>query len=197
MTFDGYSDRKLDADEAGARAAPGRWEVLAGRAIRSPVLWAAALAMLAVAIAPPGAQLTVMRIAALAFGIVAAWRLARASGPITRSTREQFGARLETQSPAGTDIPSLRAVDHALRMATARAFGVEFMLKPLLLDLARGRLMRQRNIDIDATPELARQAMGEALWLLTRPAPEPLAEYGAPGVALTQIDAAVRALEEI
>jgi len=197
VTFGGYSDRKLDADDAGARAAPGRWEVWARRALRSPVLWAGAVAILAVAIAPPDAQLTVTRVAALAFGIVAAWRLVRASAPITRSTREQFGTVVEAESPAGTDIPSLRAVDHALRMATARAFGVEFMLKPLLLDVARGRLMRQRNIDIDAAPELARQAMGEALWRLTRPAPEPLAEHGAPGVGLAEIDAAVRALEEI
>jgi hypothetical protein len=138
----------------------------------------------------------VSRLAILAVGILPASWLVRRFASATRSTPERFEAELRKPVANSADIPGLRAVDHTLRMALGSSFGVEFMLKPLLRELASWRLMRNRGIDIDVTPELARQLVGEPLWSLIEPG-EPVRDYSAPGIPLADVRTSIEQLERI
>jgi hypothetical protein len=157
---------------------------------------AVALAAIVLALAPGDARPWLTRVAILALGLAAARWLFRRLGSVTTSTPERFEAELARPAAVPPDLPGLKAVDHTVRMAMGSSFGVEFMLKPLLRDLARWRLLRLRGIDMDATPELARRTVGERLWSVVQPA-EPRPTFGARGVALDEIRAHVDELERI
>jgi hypothetical protein len=138
----------------------------------------------------------VSRLAILAIGILPAWWLVRRFASATRSTPEHFEAELRQPIAISADIPGLRAVDHTLRMALGSSFGVEFMLKPLLRELATWRLLRNRGIDIDATPDVARNLVGEPLWSLIEPG-EPVRDYSAPGIPLADVRTSIEQLERV
>jgi hypothetical protein len=168
--------------------------------LRGKTLVAAAavvtLAAVAIALAPADLRPSVSRLAILAIGVLPAWWLVRRFAIATRSTPERFETELRQPAAISADIPGLRSVDHTLRMALGSSFGVEFMLKPLLRELASWRLLRNRGIDIDATPELARQLVGEPLWSLIQPG-EPLRDYSAPGIPLADVRSSLEQLERI
>jgi hypothetical protein len=155
-----------------------------------------ALAALAIAIAPADLQPSVSRLAILAIGILPAWWLVRRVVSVTRSTPERFEGELRQSVAIAADIPALRAIDHTMRMALGSSFGVEFMLRPLLRELASWRLARHRGIDIDATPEVARRLVGEPLGSLIQ-AGEPVRDYSAPGISLADIRTSLEQLERI
>ena len=155
-----------------------------------------AVAALAIALAPADLRPSVSRLAILAIGILPAWWLVRRFVSVTRSTAERFEAERRQPIAISADIPALRAVDHTLRMALGSSFGVEFMLKPLLRELASWRLMRNRGIDMAAAPELARELVGEPLWSLIEPG-EPVRDYRAPGISLADVRTSLEQLERI
>jgi hypothetical protein len=154
------------------------------------------LAALAIALAPADLRPSVTRLALLALGILPAWWLVRRFLSITRSTAERFEADARPPVAIAADIPGLRGVDHTLRMALGSSFGVEFMLKPLLRELATWRLLRNRGIDIDAAPERARQLIDEPLWSLIQPG-EPAREYSSPGIPLADLRTSIEQLERL
>ena len=154
------------------------------------------LAAAAIALAPPDLRPAVSRLAIIALGILPGWWLVRRFAAATRPTPERFEAGLGNPAAISADIPGLRAIDHTLRMALGSSFGVEFMLKPLLRDLASWRLLRNRGIDIDATPELARKLVGEPLWSLIQSG-EPARDYSAPGIPLADMRTSLEQLERI
>lgn len=168
---------------------------VAGRALLAYAVLAA-VAGLAIALAPADARPSVTRLAFLTIGVAAAWPLLRRSATVTSSTPERFEAELRQPEVVPDEIAGLRSADLVVRMATGSSFGVEFMLKPLLRDLARWRLMRSRGIDMDATPDLARQTVGEELWSKIQPG-EPRPVFGARGIALTEIQQSLDQLERI
>ena len=155
-----------------------------------------ALAALAIPLSPADTRPTVTRLAILAIGIVLASSLLRRFASLTKSTAERFEVDRRQPVAIAADIPGLRAVDNTLRMALGSSFGVEFQLKPLLRELASWRLMRNRGIDMAATPELARRTVGEPLWSLIEPG-EPRRDYRAPGLSLAEIQASLEQLERI
>lgn len=177
--------------------APGRAPSRRRRLDRASVLRGvlAAFAVAAIAFAPPDAQPGATRLAILALGIVAAWPLARRSAAVTRSTPERFETELRQPAAVATEIASLRAVDNTVRLGSASAFGLELRLKPLLRELARWRLLQNRGVDLDASPEAARRIMGEPLWRLTQAGH--LERYGAPGVPIAELQTSVDQLERI
>ena len=154
------------------------------------------LAALAIAVAPSDLRPAVSRLAILAIGILPAWWLVRRFLIVTRSTPERFESELRPPVAIAADIPGLRSVDHTMRMALGSSFGVEFMLRPRLRELASWRLLRNRGIDLDATPELARKLVDEPLWSLIQ-AGEPVRDYSAPGISLADVRTSLEQLERI
>lgn len=156
----------------------------------------AAVTGIAILLAPADARPSVVRVAILGVGTVAAWLLLARASVTTRSTPERFEEEIRRPMIGATDVPSLRSIDTSLRMATASAFGVEFMLKPMLRELVAWRLARERNIDLAAEPGAAREAMGEPLWRVIH-VEDPTRDHSAPGMRLVEIEAAIEHLERI
>lgn len=156
----------------------------------------AVVAAIAIVLAPPDARASVIRVAILAVGTVAAWLFLGRASVTTRSTPERFEAELRRPVDAATEVSSLRSIDTTVRMATASAFGVEFMLKPLLRELVAWRLARERNVDLAASPDAARAVMGERLWGVLH-VEDPRRDHGAPGMRLTEVQACIDDLERI
>lgn len=156
----------------------------------------AAIALVGIAGLPPDAQPPAGRLAVLAIGLLAMWRVLGRVAAITTSSPEQFEDALRTRPTAGFEIAGLRAVETDVRMSTANAFGVEKRLKPVLRELARWRLQRDHGVDLDRQPEAARHVLGEGLWRLVTPA-DAFPEFRAPGAPLADIDAGVERLERI
>ena len=155
-----------------------------------------ALALVVIEVAPPSAQPTMIRSAIVLAGLAAAAVLLRRLAAVTRSAPGQFEEVLRKEPTSPAIIPGLLAIDQTLRMATASGFGVAFMLRPLVLELARWRLLRGHRIDLGATPELARQVLGEPIWRLIR-ARDATAAWSEPGIRLTEIRTAVDDLERL
>lgn len=156
----------------------------------------AALAAVAVGMAPADARPLGARIAIVVLGVVAAALLARRLATATRSTPDRFEASLEQEDSPPAVIPSLRAIDQTLRTSMASGFGVVKLLRPLLTELAAWRLLRDRRIDLEATPELAGQALGASLWRLIEER-DVSAAWTRRGVRLAEIRAAVDDLEAL
>jgi len=70
------------------------------------------------------------------------------------------------------------------------------MLRPLLLDLAKWRLLRNRRVDLETAPERAREALGEPLWRLLQER-DVAAAWSEPGIELRDLQAAVTQLERV
>jgi hypothetical protein len=156
----------------------------------------AGIGMLVMAFAPPDAQASAARLAIVALGAVAAWRVLGRSAAVTASSPESFELELRQPRAAPVEIAGLRSIETDLRMSEASAFGLEFRLKPLLRELATWRLMRNHGVDLAAAPDAARAILGDRLFELTRAAGE-LPEFRDPGIPLAEVQASVERLEGI
>jgi hypothetical protein len=154
------------------------------------------VAVVLVTIVPPDARIAIVRIAVLVVGTIVAALCLRRSGPVTRSTPERFETELHRSVETPPGVPGLRTVEMAVRLSTASAQDFEVRLKPMLRDLAGWRLLGNRGVDIDAKPEAARRILGKPLGRLVDVAATP-APFGARGVPLIDIDAALDQLEQI
>ena len=166
------------------------------RRIVTAVSVVAVVVGIAIVLAPPDSRPSVIRVGLLTLGTAAAWLLLARASVTTRSTREHFEEELRRPPASAADVPSLRSIDTSLRMATASAFGVEFMLKPLLRELVTWRLARERSIDLAKSPAAAREVVGDSLWRLIH-VEDPSRDHKAPGVRLTEVEAALDDLERI
>ncbi len=168
------------------------------RAARGPLLFAglAAVAALAIFVSPPDGQPFAARLAILALGIVAAWKVLGRSAAVTASTPERFELDLRQPPVPVTEISGLRSVETDLRMSTASAFGLEFRLKPMLRELATWRLARNHGVDLTASPEAAKRLLGEPLWELITPA-DSFPEFRSPGAPLEDVEAGLDRLARI
>ena len=156
---------------------------------------AIATILLAVAL-PPDARVALARIVVLGAGIAIATAYLRRSGAATLSTPERFELELRRPTETPPPIPGLRAVEMAVRLATANATDFDVRLRPMLRDLARWRLLTNRGVDMDRNPEAAGRMLGVHLaTLLDGPAEPP--PFGSPGIPLADIDAALDQLEQI
>lgn len=153
-------------------------------------------AALVVLLAPESARETALRLAIVALGIVAAWLVLGRSAAVTATSPERFGSELVEPVTIPSEIAGLRDVETNLRLATASSFGLEVRLKPMLRDLARWRLERNRGVDIDTAPDAARRILGEPLWNLMQ-ASDDVPGSGAPGVPLSEVRVALDRLEQV
>ena len=149
-----------------------------------------------VALVPPEARVTIIRIAVLVVGIAIAALYLRRSGPATRSTPERFEEELRRPVEEPPLVPGIRAVEMAVRLSTASGQDFEVRMKPMLRDLAAWRLLGNRGVDIDARPEAAGKLLGEPLARLIDNRAEP-PPFGAPGIPLADLEAGLDQLERI
>lgn len=164
--------------------------------LRALVIAGAALATIMIAGLPPEARESSARSALVVAGVAGCWWALRRSGTLTRSTPERFEAELRRPPFERRELSRLRELDTAVRMAVSSAFGVEFMLKPRVRELAAWQLRRSRGLDLGANVSLDKELLGERLWRLTVAAAVRPDNY-APGVSLAELQAAIADLERL
>jgi hypothetical protein len=152
--------------------------------------------VLLAAVLPPDARVVMARIVVVSVGLTLATLNLRRTRSATSSTAERFELELRRPPETPPPVAGLRAVEVTVRLATASALDFDVRLRPLLRDLARWRLLTNRGVDLDSKPEAARRVLGEPLASLVEGPGEPPA-FGAPGVPLAEIDAALDQLEQI
>lgn len=172
------------------------------RAVRDvglgPVVWAgiASVAESATSLLVPGQRGPATRVYVVVLGALAAWALVRLTGSATKSTPSRFEAVIRPQHRPAADLEELGAVERLVGFSVASAFDLHFRLKPLLREIARGRLLLHRSVDLDARPCEARRILGESLWELIQVSPE-RPGLGLSGIRLDDLKEAVSQLERI
>lgn len=116
---------------------------------------------------PPDSRLPVARFAIFGAGLVVVLRVIRRVAPATASATDLMD--IEPTTPATpTEVASLRRIEFDVHMATVHPFGIQWV-RPLLRELANGRLRRNRGIDMERDAVAARHVFGDQLSRLIGP----------------------------
>jgi hypothetical protein len=108
-----------------------------------------------------------------------------------------FDAALRRETPTPDPPEELDRVRRLLILAAASGAHAHTRLRPRLRRVAADRLAWRHGIRLDAEPDAARRLLGESAWALVRPDAPPLDDRFARGPGIDEIDAAIRALEEL
>jgi hypothetical protein len=158
------------------------------------VLALAGALLVTAASAPPDSRLALARIVIFGASLVVALHVIRRVAPAAASAPDVFDVELETPAEPA-EVAGLRRIEFDAQMATVHPFGIVW-LQPLLRELANGRLLGNRGIDMERDPEAARHALGEPLWRLVGPDSGQWTA-GAMRLSPAQIEAAADRLEQI
>ena len=109
-----------------------------------------------------------------------------------------FDAALRTRvRRADERIPELERMEREVSLGLATAFDLHYRLRPRLRR-DRGRLLTaRRGIDLDASPDAARRALGDDTWELVRGDREPPRDRFAAGLDIASLRLAVAVLEAL
>jgi hypothetical protein len=136
---------------------------------------------------------------------------ARRLAPLVAVRRRRRGARLVGRVRAFVTTPFRRGrpraddpprtqeqeeLNRVLRLATRTAGDVHHLLRPALVDIARGRLA-SRGVDLDAEPLRVRSLVGDDLADLLDPDRPLPANFFAAGIPLAEIESHVARLEAL
>ena len=106
-------------------------------------------------------------------------------------------AALGRRPPARQRIPELERLEREVTLGLATAFDLHFRLRPTLRRIASELLRARRGIDLDASPDAARGALGEETWELVRADREPPVDRYARGLDLASLRSVVTSLEAL
>ena len=106
-------------------------------------------------------------------------------------------AALGRRPPAAQRIPELERLEREVTLGLATAFDLHFRLRPTLRRIASELLQARRGIDLDASPDAARRALGEETWELVREDREPPVDRFARGLDLASLRNVVASLEAL
>ena len=81
-------------------------------------------------------------------------------------------------------------------MGAARAFDLHYRLRPVVREIAAGRLER-RGLRLDTGNDAVRERLGEELWQLTRPDREPPHNRQGAGPGLDDVRRTIEELERL
>ena len=135
----------------------------------------------------------VVLIAAYALGRLV--RAVRAAYP--RQRRSAFDLALKRPVRAPLRPEELERLEREVSLGTATAFDFHYRLRPTLRGIAAELLAARRGIDLEASPEAARRALGDEAWELVRSDREPPEKRFGAGVDAASLRNVVTALESI
>jgi len=93
-------------------------------------------------------------------------------------------------------IVELDRLERELSMGVTRAFDLHYRLRPVLREIAAGRLER-RGLRLDSGSEAVRKALGADVWELVREDRIPPTDRLAPGLGIGSIREVVEQLESL
>ena len=148
-------------------------------------------------VAGPGRHEVELDVYILVLGLMAllavsSW-LREVAPPTGKSALE--GA-LRRDLPEPPRIAELDRLEREVYMGAARAFDLHYRLRPVIREIAAGRLER-RGLRLDSGSEAVRERLGEQLWELTRPDREPPRNRQGPGPGLDDVRQTIEALESL
>ena len=108
-----------------------------------------------------------------------------------------FDAALRTRPGPVQRIPELERMEREVALGLATAFDLHYRLRPRLRRIAAALLTSRRGIELDASPEAARRALGDDAWEIVRGDREPPHERFADGLDIASLRRAVSALEAL
>jgi hypothetical protein len=163
---------------------------------RLPVV--ASVALVAALVIVPARQELLLRIYLL---VLATFALALLVAAVHRANpvaaRSPFDLALRGRRQRPERLADLERIERELTLAQQSAADVHFRLRPRLRQIAAQLLATRRSIELDASPEAARRALGDELWELVRADREPPRRRDAPGLDLTAAGRIITALEGI
>ncbi len=118
----------------------------------------------------------------------------RAAYPDVPSSFDATGRGAEGTS---TPLEGLDRAEREVALSMSSAFDAHLRLRPALQEIAGELLAVRRGIDLERSPERARQLLGEETWSLVRPdraAPEQ--RHGG-GIDAPELDRVLRTLERL
>lgn len=166
------------------------------RVAQLPALLTVALVVLLIVL--PGRRELVLHVYTLLLAAIALFHLVRAvrtARPVASAS--PFDAALRQHTRREERLPELAKVEREVSLGMSTAFDLHYRLRPPLRRIAGELLAARRGIDLDASPESARVALGEATWELVRPDREPPRDRYAAGLELAALHAVVVSLEAL
>ena len=88
-------------------------------------------------------------------------------------------------------------MEREVSLGLATAFDLHYRLRPRLRRVAAELLAARRGIELDASPDAARRALGDDAWEIVRGDREPPRERFGPGLDIASLRLAVDALEAL
>jgi hypothetical protein len=134
----------------------------------------------------------VLVLGAMALLAVMSWL--RRIVPAERGSK--LAAALAPRAPAQPQIPELDRLERELNMSASRAFDLHYRLRPIVREIAVGRLER-RGLRLDSGSEAVRKLLGDRVWELVSPDREAPSDRQAPGPGLAELRKAVESLEDL
>jgi hypothetical protein len=108
-----------------------------------------------------------------------------------------FEAALRPRPRPVQRIPELERMEREVSLGLATAFDLHYRLRPRLRRVAAELLFARRGIDLDASPDAARRALGDDAWEIVRGDREPPRDRFAAGLDIGSLRLAVTALENL
>lgn len=131
--------------------------------------------------------------------LVLAIALGASLGALVRAVPRRpsaFDAAFASARRTYTRPASLERAEREVALATGTAFDVHYRLRPSLRAVASGLLLR-RGVDLERSPERARELVGPDVWELIRPDRPAPDDRTAPGLPLAAVERAVGDLERM
>ena len=108
-----------------------------------------------------------------------------------------FDSALRKRKVFQQRLPELERVERAVALGMTTAFDLHYRLRPSLRRTATELLAVHRGIDIDRSPDAARNVLGDQTWNIVREDREPPANRSDPGIDIASLRAVVTSLEAI
>jgi hypothetical protein len=111
-------------------------------------------------------------------------------------TESQVALALRRSRPRPRRVPELESLERELEMSMQSAYDSYYRLRPILREIAAGRLGRNA-VELDRPGSRAAELLGPDAWAFVRPDSQRPADHHAPGAELEEIERAVDALEAL
>lgn len=109
----------------------------------------------------------------------------------------RFAAAIQRPPARTARPPSLARVEREVSMGAETAFDTHYRLRPLFRTLTAGILLNRFGVDLERSPERARELVGDDLWALVEPGLPAPEDRGAAGTSHPTIERAVADLERV
>jgi hypothetical protein len=140
----------------------------------------------------------ILRLYVLALAAVALIHLVRAvRAAHPPRARSPFDSALRRKKRRQERLPQLERIEREVTHGLATAIDLHYRLRPSLRRTASELLASHRGIDLDASPEAARAALGERTWEIVRRDRKAPDDRSAPGLDLASLRSVVASLEAL